>query len=153
MKKHVLIEVNDTEYRLRLSLNAQRKLQKKHDNVPASALCLAACDDAVLFSDLLGVCLDWPESGNPKVSGGTLYEEMVETGVISGMVDRTKIVAQIMVAAGLTDEAYGEAITEGAQIRRAEAMEEILKAVERRRDADSDVSGEERKDSGDPLNP
>ncbi len=129
MKKHVLISVNDTEYRLRLSIAAQRKLQKKYEKEggpSALALCIIACDNPTVFADVLDVCLKWPESGNPTVGGDALYDELVEADMLTNTPDRTNIVVDILVSAGLIDEEHGNAIAEGAQYRRDNAVENLL---------------------------
>lgn len=129
MKKHVLISVNNTEYRLRLSIAAQRKLQKKYEKEgghSALALCIIACDNPTVFADVLDVCLKWPESSNPSVGGDALYDELVEADMLTNTPDRTKMVVDILVSAGLIDEAHGDAIVDGAQYRRDNAVENLL---------------------------
>lgn len=129
MKKHVPIIANDTEYRLRLSISAQRKLQKKYEKEggpSALAICIAACDNPTIFADVLDVCLGWPESGNPRLGGDALYDELVDADMLTNTPDRTKMVIDILVSAGLVDDEHGDAIVEGAQYRRDNAVEKLL---------------------------
>lgn len=90
-------------YTFRLTVGAQKELEKKR-NESAMHVILNAATDATAMTDLLGASAKHKGNANATVDGDELYDLMVDAGVC-GQVDWLEIACGIGAASGvLTDD-------------------------------------------------
>lgn len=128
-RKSVEVCCNGCTYRLRLTIEAQKKLQeyyKEQGNPSAFAVCLVGIEDPIVLCDVLDACLRWGGSGNPEnYSGVELYEDLVDENQLIGRAGRAELIFKIITAAGIVDDKQAEKMLDSIRHQIDKALDEL----------------------------
>ena len=97
------LNLNGVDYKLRITLAAQKNYREHSPETPVLAAMMAALDDPLEMEFLLTQALNWDGNENKIHSGAELYDEIVDAGY-AGNEDFLKIILGIAHNAGLISE-------------------------------------------------
>lgn len=145
MKKFYTLEVGENEYKFRLSLAVQKRLSEKYkdkDSRPnALQIVTMGCDDPTVMGDVLAACANW--DGKNPISADDIYDDLLEAGMVSGTIARTKIMMDIAVTFGLVTMEQAEAFIASAYRNVEDNIREL--------NGDNTENDGQQNNAGDPM--
>ena len=80
-RRSYIVKAGNEEFKLRLTLAGQKKLQAEQPDLSIMAIVMSAVDDPEDMEKLLTAALNWDGNENTIHDGAELYDRMVDEGV------------------------------------------------------------------------